>query len=62
MNNTEVSDEEIMEANRTYGGLGELAILVLPQNQVICSVSQKIIIRAFDLKKLISDFIHNPQI
>lgn len=34
MNNTEVSDEEIMESNRTYGGLGELAILVLPQNQV----------------------------
>ena len=35
VNNTEITDEDIMEANRTYGSLGELAIMVLPQSQII---------------------------
>ena len=35
VNNTEITDEDIMEANRTYGSLGELAIMVLPQSHII---------------------------
>ena len=44
-NNTEITDDDIMEANRTYGSLGELAIMVLPQSQIIP------LIRKFDLGK-----------
>ena len=34
MNNLEVSDAEILEANRLYGSLGELAVMVMPQVQL----------------------------
>ncbi len=43
VNNSEINDEEIVEANRAYGGLGELAIMVLPQSHIAA------IIRKFDL-------------
>ena len=45
MNNTEVTDDDIMEANRTYGSLGELAIMVLPQSQILP------LIRKFEMGK-----------
>ncbi len=35
MNNAEVTSEDILAANATYGCLGELAILVLPQPQIL---------------------------
>ena len=34
INNVEVSDAEILEANRIYGSLGELAVMVMPQMQL----------------------------
>ena len=34
INNVEVSDAEILEANRIYGSLGELAVMVMPQVQL----------------------------
>ena len=34
VNNQEVSDDEILAANETYGSLGELAIMSLPKPQV----------------------------
>ena len=45
VNNTEITDDDIMEANRTYGSLGELAIMVLPQSQILP------LIRKFELGK-----------
>ena len=46
VNNTEITDDDIMEANRTYGSLGELAIMVLPQSQILP------LIRKFELGKI----------
>ena len=46
VNNAEITDEDIMEANRTYGSLGELAIMVLPQSQIVP------LIRKFELGML----------
>ena len=34
INNFEFSDEDVLEANKAYGSLGELAIMVLPQSQI----------------------------
>ncbi len=34
VNNAEVTCEDILEANAAYGALGELAVLVLPQQQI----------------------------
>ena len=34
VNNAEVTTDDILEANATYGALGELAIMVLPQSQI----------------------------
>ena len=31
----QVSDDEILAANETYGSLGELAIMALPKSQVL---------------------------
>ena len=31
VNNAEVTDVEILQANRVFGSLGELAVMVLPQ-------------------------------
>ena len=45
VNNTEITDEDILAANRTYGSLGELAIMVLPQSQIAP------LIRKFDLSE-----------
>ena len=35
VNNQEVSDDEILMANETYGSLGELAIMSLPKQQIL---------------------------
>ena len=35
VNNQEVSDDEILTANETYGSLGELAIMSLPKQQIL---------------------------
>ena len=35
VNNQEVSDDEILSANETYGSLGELAIMSLPKHQIL---------------------------
>ena len=35
VNNQEVSDDEILSANETYGSLGELAIMSLPKQQIL---------------------------
>ncbi|XP_023334085.1 uncharacterized protein LOC111705689 [Eurytemora carolleeae] len=35
INNKEVSDDEILAANDTYGSLGELAIMTLPKTKII---------------------------
>ena len=35
VNNQEVSDDEILAANETYGSLGELAIMALPKTQIL---------------------------
>merc|ERR1712110_315409 len=34
INNSDVNDSEILEANRIYGSLGELAVMVMPQAQL----------------------------
>ena len=34
VNNSEVTPEDVLEANSAYGCLGELAVLVLPQQQI----------------------------
>lgn len=34
VNNSEVTDAEIIEANRVFGSLGELAVMVMPQAQI----------------------------
>ena len=34
INNSDVNDAEILEANRIYGSLGELAVMVMPQAQL----------------------------
>lgn len=34
INSAEVTDEEILQANRVFGSLGELAVMVLPQTQI----------------------------
>ena len=34
VNNIEVTDGEILQANRVFGSLGELAVMVLPQTQI----------------------------
>ena len=34
-NNAEITDEDIITAHRAYGSLGELAIMVLPQSQIV---------------------------
>ncbi len=34
VNNAEVTPEDVLEANSAYGCLGELAVLVLPQQQI----------------------------
>lgn len=34
LNNAEVTDGEILDANRIFGSLGELAVMVLPQSQI----------------------------
>ena len=51
VNNTEITDEDIMEANRTYGSLGELAIMVLPQSHIIP------LIKKFELGKQKLEYI-----
>ena len=30
----DITDEEILQANRVFGSLGELAVMVLPQTQI----------------------------
>ena len=35
INNKEVSDDEILAANDTYGSLGELAIMTLPKTKIM---------------------------
>ena len=47
VNTAEVTDNEIFEANQTYGSLGELAIMVLPQSQIIP------LIRKFELSEVL---------
>ena len=34
INNSDVNDTEILEANKIYGSLGELAVMVMPQAQL----------------------------
>ena len=34
VNNAEVTDAETLQANRVFGSLGELAVMVLPQTQI----------------------------
>eukprot|EP00093_Oithona_nana_P013862 13862.XXX_257668_253458_1 [CDS] Oithona nana genome sequencing. len=34
VNNMDITDEEILQANRVFGSLGELAVMVLPQTQI----------------------------
>ncbi len=41
VNNSEVTDEEILEANRAYGSLGELAVLVMPQTH-LANIARKL--------------------
>ena len=45
VNHSEITDDDILAANKTYGSLGELAIMVLPQSQIAP------LIRKFDLSK-----------
>ncbi|TRY79764.1 hypothetical protein TCAL_08100 [Tigriopus californicus] len=40
INNTEITDQDILEANQTYGSVGELALMVLPHNQILALVKK----------------------
>ena len=41
VNNAEVTDDEILAANGAYGGLAELAVLVLPPQQ-LAAIARKL--------------------
>ena len=41
VNNSEVTDDEILAANAAYGGLAELAVLVLPPQQ-LAAIARKL--------------------
>lgn len=40
INNTEITDQDILEANQTYGSVGELALMVLPHTQILALVKK----------------------
>jgi leucine-rich repeat-containing protein 49 len=53
INNSEISDDDILEANRTYGSLGELAIMVMSPGQITA------LVRKFELvpKEMLGDAV-----